>query len=117
MGAPFGLGITLVFSQLVKAKPQRPPRLAFITFEYVAIYRGKLPEHIKTLEEESFDEYSLSLISWEKEEEKLREKLEGRVIALEKNWLYEVYGEVRAVKIIHTLWGKSVVAVLDTGVG
>lgn len=116
MGALFGLGITLVLSQLVKAKPQRPPRLAFVPFEYVAVYRGKLPEDIKTLEEESFDEYSLSLISWEEEEEKIREKLEGRVIALERNWLYEVYGEVREVKITHTLREKGVVAVLDTGV-
>lgn len=116
LGVAVGFGIMLLLSKVLSAKPSRPKALNFIPFQFIALYEGELPEGLEVIEEESLERLRLSLIKWEKEEMELEEKLRGRVIALERNLVYEVYGQVETVSAGEVKGGeRSLVAVLDTG--
>ena len=118
IGSVIGAGILFLLTKAVLSKPSKPPRMAFIPFEFIALHTADLPEDVKVIDKERFEGYTLSLIKWDEEEQKLRDKLKDRVFLLERNYLYELYGEVASLSETVIKEGSpssSVLAVLDTG--
>ncbi|SNZ16499.1 S8/S53 family peptidase [Hydrogenobacter hydrogenophilus] len=112
-----GASLLLFITKAVFSKPSKPPRMAFVPFEFIALHTAKLPPDLQVIDREVFEGYTLSLIRWEEESQKLEEKLKDRVLILEPNYLYELYGDVSEAFGSSTKQeaSLSVVAVLDTG--
>ncbi len=116
VGALLGLGITLLIAKTLQAKPQKPRRLAFVPFEYIAVHTADLPQDIEIKEKERVGDLSISLIKWEKEPQELEEKLSGKVLAFGPNRLYQQLGFAQAGATAPTTKEeKPSLALLDAG--
>lgn len=113
------VGASLLFfiTKAVFSKPSKPPRMAFVPFEFIALHTQDLPEDVQVIDKESFEGYTLSLIKWKEEKQKLEEKIKDRVLILEPNYLYNLYGDISEPvgSGINSKTSFETVAVLDTG--
>ncbi|MEZ0362039.1 MAG: S8/S53 family peptidase [Hydrogenobacter sp.] len=119
LGGLLGVGLLFLLTKAVFSKPSKPQKMAFVPFEFIALHKAELPEDLKVIDRESFEGYTLSLIRWEEDSQKLEEKTKGKVLLLEPNYLYELYGNEGVLSNVESkeiAFPSTVVALLDTGV-
>ncbi len=118
-----GLILSLIFSKAVPAKPAegkggKDNRLpAFVPFEFIVVHRGLL-EGLEVIDSGVFEELNFSLVRWEKSQRELEESLGDRVLFVQPNFLYELFGESYAQGIsgkAQSSKGGVGVCLLDTG--
>lgn len=116
IGVLIGAGLIFLVTKAILAKPSEPPRLAFIPFQFIVVYKGSLPEDVEVLESLSVEDLNFSLLKWEKEPEELKRRLEKEVLIFQPNYVYELMGEVQKLNEENEGdKGEGTVAVLDTG--
>lgn len=118
-----GLILSLIFSKAVPAKPtegkggkeQKMP--AFVPFEFIVVHRGLL-EGLELIDMGSFEDLNFSLVRWEKSQRELEESLRDKVLFVQPNYLYELFGDVVAETGVlkeGKTTGRASVCLLDTG--
>lgn len=116
--------VNLLFSKAVPAKTVetnagRDKRTsAFIPFEFIVVHKEVLPKGIEIIESFTFDEINFSLLRWDKSQRDLEDVLDGKVLLVQPNYIYELFGEGNSE--IHerktsTIKRKAEVCLLDTG--
>ncbi len=115
IGALVGAGLIFLLTKTVLSKPPtETQKLLFIPFQFIAVYRGELPSDVEAKETVEFEGLKFSMIEWREEKEELRKALEGKVLFLQPNYVYETFGEGK-LETYTSETSNQVVAVLDTG--
>ena len=111
-----GVGILLLLSKVASSKSSKSDKALSIPFQFIVVYRGELPRDIKPSQSLQVNGLKFSLIEWREEEQKLRQKLQKKVLILQPNYLYELLGEASPLPVRDSSpTSQRLVAVLDSG--